>query len=259
MRYLEASNLFDFLNRFSKNNPKNHTFNPCRFTDSDDVCDFSESDLVKVDNSLSISCNCRCKFCFKHKENNGELTSKNLPEPWEDSQLTKQAYLNTFYRLKGSHLNMLRATDNGEPLIYKKELLEFLSTCTNEDFKVFGITTNGELLDKDFIDKLSEYSKKGNFNVQIQVSLNAFNADTRRKIMKSKRDIEEIKDLIKYMKLNTNFWVHASIVVVPENIEEVSLLDNWCKENKVCFISSPAYGTEWFKLGAPLASWKPYN
>lgn len=256
--FVKAPDLYEFLNKYCKNNPTNHDSSPCRFTYSGDICDFSQSELRKVDNSLSVACNCRCKFCFKHSENNSQLQNE-VDESWENSTFSIKTYFDTFQRLKGHHLWMLRATDNGEPLLYKKELLSFLSTCTKDDFEVFGITTNGELLDKEFIDKLREYSEKGQFRVQIQVSLNAFYTETRKNLMCSQRDIEEIKDLIKYMKSTTDFWVHASIVAMPENEAEISLLDNWCKENKVCFISSPAYSTQWKEFGEKYAAWKPYN
>lgn len=258
--FLKAPDLYEFLNQYCKHNPIMHDPKPCRFSKDDTPCDFSQADLQKVDNSLSVACNCRCSFCFKRTENNPQLQKKQLKsESWENSTFLKKAYLDTFYRLKGHKLRMLRATDNGEPLLYKKELLEFLKGASVDDFLIFGITSNGELLDKDFIDKLNEYSCKGSYFIHFQVSLNAFFSDTRKQLMNSKRDIEEIKELLIYMKKTTGFYIYASMVVMPDNVSEVTLLNNWCKENRIGFIVSPAYNTKWADFGKKYETFINYN
>lgn len=259
--YINAPDLYEFLNTFNCRNPEGHNFSVCRFNRGvDTVCDFSSNEkLIKVDNSLSIGCNCRCKFCFKMQGNNAISPDQKPEEAFAMNDFIKKTYIDTFYRLKGKHLKMLRATDNGEPLLYKKELLEFLSECTTDDFEIFGITTNGELLDKEFIDKLKECSEKGGFKVVFQVSLNAFTADTRRTVMHSKRDIEEIKEAAAYARETTKFLMNASIVVVEENLPELGDLDDWCKEHQINFIVSAAYGTKYYPIGAPYIGFHHYD
>lgn len=97
---------------------------------------------------LTQRCNLRCKYCYESK-NNKDISFKNIQQLIENEIKTKRDYaVLTFY--------------GGEPLLRKDliyDTIDYIKSIKSKTKFYFGMTTNGTLLDDQFI----KFIKQNNF------------------------------------------------------------------------------------------------
>lgn len=103
----------------------------------------------------TIECNQKCTKCshWKNKDNADRLPTEKIINGLKNIPTTKELCI-----------------VGGEPLLFKTEIYEILPGISDTDIKIV-IITNGVLMDKGFIDKVSEY------NVHIVVSIDTIDRE----------------------------------------------------------------------------------
>ena len=97
---------------------------------------------------LTEKCNLNCTYCYENKKNK-EISFESIKDLIDYEISRKQAYsIIVFY--------------GGEPLLKKnmiKDTIEYINTKKSKTNFYYGITTNGTLLDEEFI----KYMKNNKF------------------------------------------------------------------------------------------------
>lgn len=99
---------------------------------------------------LTESCNLRCKYCYEKNKSNKEISFENIKLLIDNE-------------IKGNSSNSFITFYGGEPLLKKDLIYYTIDYIKSKKCKTkfnYAMTTNGTLLDKDFI----EYIKKNNFS-----------------------------------------------------------------------------------------------
>lgn len=134
-------------------------------------------------------CNLRCKHCYQ-EDYNKELSEKELIKIFNDFK-----EFITIKKYKG-HINFT----GGEPIL-SKHLYTLLNLCEQNNI-TFGILTNGTLLTKEIVEKLSNY-KNLSF---IQVSI-----DGNKKIHDDIRGIGNFDKTLKSLKLLRKYKIQTMV------------------------------------------------
>lgn len=108
-------------------------------------CFFPKNKIKRITVSLSSACNIHCHNCFFEGHHS-------------DTDLEKQLYFSTLYKLKNKHLDSLQLTDHGEPFYYYNDTITFLKSLSQNDFKEIRFFTNMTLLSKKRILELKQIS-----------------------------------------------------------------------------------------------------
>ena len=156
---------------------------------------------------LTDRCNLNCKYCYENKENE-DISFENIKKliDYEVKQKSKYSII-TFY--------------GGEPLLKKdliKATIEYIKSKKSKTKFYYGITTNGTLVDDEFIKMIKEnnfvdvaYSFDGMEDTQNLNRVTAEGKETFEKVSKNAR------------KLLYNFEnVTAMVVVTKNNLEKLS-------------------------------------
>jgi len=156
---------------------------------------------------LTDSCNLNCKYCYEDKKKT-ELSLENIKKviDYEISQKNKKANI-IFY--------------GGEPLLKKdliKETIEYVKNKKTETEFSFGMTTNGVLLDENFI----KYLEKNKFvNIAYSIDGNKEIHDLNRVTIGGQGSFEIISENAKQLlKIFPN--AVAMIVATRNNIEKLN-------------------------------------
>ncbi len=131
-------------------------------------CPPEECELKHIEVSLSTECNLSCRFC-------GAFSFRKKVQDLGLVKTYKEHYFDILYKLKNLKLEYIRLTDYGEPLIYLSEIKKWLLQLTIDDTKEVRITTNGTLIDKEFIEIIQKKRKEG-IEVVLTISLNSYNS-----------------------------------------------------------------------------------
>lgn len=170
------------------------------FRTYNDSCDLSLPLAIQIE--ITERCNCRCPFCYN---NSGIAQKDKVP-------FTKWKEL--FYRLRELGGVFQYAFSGGEPLLYKKELLELMDIA-HEDHAGLMLLTNGYYLDSAFIDKLRRYDW-----YWIQVSLDSSRADIHDEIRGIKGSYKKAIDALHLLRL-AGIPTAISAVINQRNIDDI--------------------------------------
>lgn len=131
---------------------------------SECFCDDIQFKHIEV--AFVSECNLKCRFCAAHGNRVG-IKSQNL-----NSRL-KNLYFKTLYSIKGHSLDYIRLTDFGEPLFFLPEVKEYIKSLSLHDAKAVLLTTNGTLIDEEFI----RICRKSDLIIYPTISLNAYSRE----------------------------------------------------------------------------------
>ena len=112
------------------------------------TCNLTKN-IKNIELSISHMCNLKCKMCTVKKEINVK-----------EQELYK-ALLEFF---KNKDIEKIGLTCEGEPLLYKKETIDFFE---HSKAKTISITTNGLLLDDDYLKILSKHKNRLDLTVSV--------------------------------------------------------------------------------------------
>lgn len=150
---------------------------------------------------LTEKCNLNCTYCYENKKNS-EISFENIQNliEYEISQNNKKSII-SFY--------------GGEPTLKKdmiKKVIEYIESKKYKTQFYFGITTNGTLLDDDFI----KYMKEKNF-ISIAYSIDGMKKtqDLNRKTIDGQGTFEVVSQNAK--KLLNNFYNIVAMPVITKN------------------------------------------
>ncbi len=155
---------------------------------------------------LTDKCNLNCTYCYENKRNNDILFEdiKNLID-YEVSQKQKYSII-IFY--------------GGEPLLQKnmiKDTINYINSKKSKTNFYYGITTNGTLLDDDFI----KYMKENKFvNIAYSIDGTQETQDLNRKTVDGKGTFDIVKENAKKL-LNSFDEVIAMSVITRNNLSNL--------------------------------------
>lgn len=172
-------------------------------------------ELKNVGIEITNRCNLKCKHCYMNSVD------------CEDEELSTEEWLNFIKKLKKDFgEKVLLQFTGGEPLV-RKDIFEILELCKKLNFKT-TITSNGILLDKTNIEKLSKYVSS--FSVSLDGLKNNHNLIRNNDCFDSVlNNIKQIKKFSKkYLTIKTsinknNFSNIRNIYNLINNLE----IDSW--------------------------------
>lgn len=143
--------------------PKHHTERQYHCEPQIKKCECHDCQLRGVVVGLNFECNLKCVWCAQSENKDKVRTDKATAK-------IKDAYFKTLYALKGHNIDILRFTERGEPFFYRKELKEFIKSCTKDDFGAFVFTTNATLIDDEMIQIMKDSGIECCFNVSLNAA-----------------------------------------------------------------------------------------
>jgi len=163
------------------------------------------------------NCNINCIFCSVDE---GKSSKKLVDYVVEKDYLVEE--LEKLVKFKGKKVNIY-INPHGEPLLYSDivELVKDLSSI--ENINIISIITNGTLLTKTLANRLI----KAGLN-QINVSLNAINPKTANLLAGDNYNIENIKEILKYISKHINV-VLSPVLIKGLNESEIPKLIEFSK------------------------------
>lgn len=195
----------------------------------DSVCIFS--DTIK-DVYLNIICNCnlRCYHCcagFDYQSDNPFCNCGHKSA--EELLKRKKCFFDLLYFLKGKHLEAINLDGSGEIFLYYKELIPWLMSLSQDDFKEIHFTTNGTLLDRKKLNLLKKISKKTGVEYRINISIDGITKETFETIRRG-ANFEHTLEILSTIKelFGNNFYVFFTIK--KPNIKEVDQVKNFFKD-----------------------------
>lgn len=199
--------------------------------------------FLGISASLNLDCNIRCIFCSI------QPTRKYLTQ--EVSKKLKEIYFKFLNKASQCNFSILETTAVGEPFFYKNDFYNFLKNIPKKSkLRKICITTNGLLIDDDFIEKV----KNSKLKYEINVSINGWDKESYKYLMgvdgfdKVFKNIEKLKEVP-----NINF--NLSFVITEYTIQNKDsffkalkeLKENYeCKLNRELYLAQEKYNE--FKL-----------
>lgn len=203
--------------------PENHNFNCDEHCNSNrGVCDWRHSPLTKVDISIQPFCNVSCKFCV-------QMAGRDKPELHDK---IKNGYFKCLNEIKDHNL-IITLTCHGEPLLWKKELFNWLESLTPAMNKGISIVTNSILLEDSDIDFLVRIREEKQLPIHFATSINGT----------TKKEVEEIqqctipnwdKYIERILKLyDLGFLLHLNHVFTIDNVQTLpSFFKFWTEKRE---------------------------
>jgi pyrroloquinoline quinone biosynthesis protein E len=164
---------------------------------------------------LTEECNHRCVYCYKScaKAKTDQCSSSMWSALIDDAAAIGVQEM-TF--------------SGGEPTLHP-DFLSLIKKATHNGIYP-KISTNGSLLDSGFIDSLSEAGAE-----YIHLSLPAVSHGIYDKITASKGHFDKTTQAIRHLK-KRGFYIRAKMVIIPENLDEVRPLIEFCIDEGIDFI-----------------------
>lgn len=185
---------------------------------------------------LTTACNFNCNYCYAHPKTKGvEMTKEVLDKALEFASNTKQRNIGVVFF-------------GGEPLL-KKELIEYaVNKCKQiekeNEFRShyhFKITTNGALLDEDFLN----FSTKYGINIGLSLDGNKEMHDANRRTFNNHGTFNEINEKVDLI-LEKQPYTKIFSVVNPNTLQYYAKSVEFLIERGFKYIiSSLNFDTEW--------------
>ncbi|MEW6376074.1 MAG: radical SAM protein [Thermodesulfobacteriota bacterium] len=161
-------------------------------------------------------CNLRCKHCYQ------EDFSKSSDLDWPG---IKRVSDHLFTTLKQWEKTACIHLTGGEPLL-KAELFPFLHHLDQQSFvEELGIISNGILLDREWVDRFSLFSKLK----KIKVSLDGAEAETNDRI-RQKEVFEKVVKSLSWLTREKRFEIILMFTVMKRNVKDLLSLFGLCKD-----------------------------
>ena len=161
-------------------------------------------------------CNLRCKHCYQ------DDFSKRNDLDWSE---LKKVSDNVLFTLKEWGKTACIHLTGGEPLL-KPELFPLLNDLERQSMvEELGIITNGLLIDRDFIERLSEFSKLK----KIKVSLDGADIETNDSI-RQKGTFEKVMQNLSLIKKEKRFEIFLMLTVMKKNFKNLPSLFKLCQD-----------------------------
>lgn len=155
---------------------------------------------------ITDKCNLKCEFCYNNSK------SSNCTNILDNIDF--KSFLNDVFKFGGVFCWII---SGGEPLLYKKSLLSFLSDLNN-DHSGLVMITNGYYLDENFAKKISSYNW-----YWVQVSIDSSIPETHNKIRGVNDSFEHAVMAVKHLKKH-NINTVISSVISDKNIDDIENL-----------------------------------
>ncbi len=168
---------------------------------------------VHVYAQVNSQCNSKCKMCKIWREDKSELPASIWIKALKDIRPL---------------IGNLKVSFTGGEVLLKKDILEVFEFCNKENI-VFGMTTNGILLNKSNVEKFLDMDP---FNLNI--SLDTFDPETYLKI-RGVHGLEKVLANIDYLveyrkKINSKVIINIKTIVCKENLYELDKIAEYAKE-----------------------------
>lgn len=185
--------------------------------------------LERVCVYLNYECNANCTFCDEFGERRDWI--KNHPELRETLHAL---YFKTLESLKGKNLEV-EFTCVGEPLFYKRDMKNFLKSCSKSDFKSLAFVSNGSLFD----DELLQIMKDTEIDFIGLISLNCSSEACYNEVMRLSNFDKTVENIIK-LKEVARFSV-SFVIDIPslKYSQEYPAIFKKLKENNIQFWVGP--------------------
>ncbi len=174
----------------------------------------------------TMNCNFKCWYCYETHIKKSRLESEEIEK------------INKFVDITANNNKLEQFTLSffgGEPLLYFERNVtplidHFVSTCVNKNI-VYNInfTTNGYLINKNFID----YFAENNFKCNLQITLDGYREehDKVRYVSKNKGSYFEIINNVKLL-INNHFFVTLRVNYTNENLPNTNKIPSDFSEIK---------------------------
>ena len=186
-------------------------------------CSFLKATKLVI--SLIRICNLRCYNCCAGFDDKTIRTSniKNITE-------NKKSLFKLLYGLKNKHLDDIILDGSGEIFFYYKDVEQWLSQLTINDFKMIEFTTNASLLNKAKIEDLKKRSESTGIKYRFVISIDGISKETfenTRRGASFEKVMENFNLLIKYFSnKNVNIIYTRKKTNASENLEDVQYFFN---------------------------------
>ncbi|MBF0407952.1 MAG: radical SAM protein [Candidatus Riflebacteria bacterium] len=168
---------------------------------------------------LTFSCNLRCSYC------DGGSGYK-FPE-MNDSGLSHQEWRRIFQKLSAySDILML---SGGEPLLYK-DFEAVIKHAREAGFKFISLNTNGLLLTPEIARSVDA----------VIISLDSLDREKSDQIWHRKGATEKVLEVIEKTALMGHPSLLVNSVILPENINDVAEILEFCRKLNIAFSAGPA-------------------
>lgn len=163
---------------------------------------------------MTTACNFRCSYCYEDYENKCQLNEKSLRETLD--------FIFNYGKSEKISLNFF----GGEPLLEKEliyQSIDYIKTHYPKRFVKYYITTNGSLIDDDFVDLM----KENLFNVRLSFDGNKLTHDLNRISADGESCYEKIEaNIYKVQNSGLSFTVRMTIThnTIPHMFENICYL-----------------------------------
>ena len=168
---------------------------------------------VHVYVQINSKCNSKCKMCKIWREDTNELPAS--------------IWIKALKEIR-PHIGNLKVSFTGGEVLLKKDIFEMFEACNKENI-LFGMTTNGILLNKTNIERFLDLDP---FNLNI--SLDTFDPDTYFNI-RGVRSLEKVLANIDYLveyrkKINSRVIINLKTMVCRENLHELDKIAEYARK-----------------------------
>jgi len=148
---------------------------------------------------ITATCNLHCRHCYN------AFSAEEDPLPWE----TLRCVLGSWAQMGLAGVELT----GGEPLMHE-EFLDILEFCTHKFSKV-GVITNGTLIDRRFVDSVSNWANQLLFNVSLDGS-----TASRHDAIRGHGSFDRTVAAIRLLRA-AGIWVRAGMTTATYNIDDL--------------------------------------
>ena len=195
----------------------------CKFLSG---CKFSKNIKEVWISSIAV-CNLRCYHCIAGFDKSiGEYHPFDITK--EEIINRKNFVFDILNFLKGKNLQEISLDGSGEIFMYYDELIEYLTTISSNDTKVFRFLTNATLLNEKKIIELYKLSKKTGVNYSFYISVDGISEKTFN-ACRPNADFKKVFNNLILIKKLFNL-VDVTFTVKRPNIEDTPFIEDFFKK-----------------------------